>query len=118
MPETLKVTVRREGSIGILEIEGYITDPAAEKVAGAGDALIQEGIRHIVMNLEQSRIANSMGISILIELIEKVREPDGKVAFCCVAPVLAKTLRIMGLLKVAEIYATEDEAVEHLRSLV
>ena len=44
-----------------------------------------------------------MGISILIELVEKVRGVQGKVDYCCVAPTMAKTFRIMGLLKVAEI---------------
>ena len=50
----------------------------------------------------------------LIELIEKVRELDGKVAFCHVKPILAKTFGIMGLLKVAEIYDTEGEALQAL----
>ena len=72
----------------------------------AGEALIQEGAKSLVIILEKSPIANSMGISILIELIEKVREIDGKVAFCCVQPILAKTFQIMGLLGRAEIYDT------------
>ena len=72
----------------------------------AGEALIQEGAKSLVIILEKSPIANSMGISILIELIEKVREIDGKVAFYCVQPILAKTFQIMGLLGRAEIYDT------------
>ena len=115
MPETLEVRVRRAGEIGILETDGYINDIAAEKVAEAGEGLIQEGVKRIVVNLEKSRIVNSIGVSILIEVIEKVRELNGKAAFCCVAPVLAKTFRIMGLLKVASIYDTETEALQALR---
>lgn len=115
MTGTLQVRVRREGEVGILETDGYINDVAGEKVAEAGDGLIQEGVRQIVVNLEKSRIVNSIGISVLIEIIEKVRALNGKVAFCGVAPVLAKTFRIMGLLKVASIHATEAEAVQALR---
>ena len=116
MPQALEVRSGREGSVGILQTDGYISDPQAEKVAEAGEALIQEGLRYLVLNLEKSRIANSMGISILIELIEKVRELGGKVAFCCVAPILAKTFQIMGLLKVADLYDTQTEAVQALES--
>ena len=87
-----------------------------EPVAEAGEALIREGVKYLVFNLEKSHIANSMGISILIEIIEKVRELEGKVAFCCVAPILAKTFQIMGLLKVAEIYDTEDQAVQAVKT--
>ena len=56
MPETLEVISRREGDVGILETEGYISDPAAEKIAEAGETLIQEGIKHLVMNLEKWEI--------------------------------------------------------------
>ncbi len=91
MPEALKVSSRWEGNTGILETEGYINS---------------------TLNLEKSRIANSMGIAILIEVVEKMREQDGKVAFCCVAPTLAKTFQIMGLLKVADIYDTEAQAMQ------
>ena len=114
MPDTLEVNARREGRIGILETDGYINDVSAEKVADAGHALIDEGFRYLILNLEKSPIANSMGISILIEIIERIRELEGRVAFCCVAPILAKTFRIMGLLKVADIYDTEAEAVQAL----
>ena len=79
-------------------------------------ALIEEGVRSLVLNLEKSRIANSMGIAILIELIEKMREQNGKVAFCCVTPTLAKTFQIMGLLKVAEIYVSENEAMQAIET--
>ena len=114
MSESLEVNARRKGKIGILETDGYINDTEAEKVADAGMALIQEGFKNLVLNLEKSPIANSLGISILIEIIEKVRELEGRVAFCCVRPILAKTFQIMGLLKVAEIYDTEAGAVQAL----
>jgi anti-anti-sigma factor len=114
MPQAVEVHTRRSGNIGILETDGYINGAEAEPVAEAGEALIQKGVKSLVINLEKSPIANSMGISILIELIEKVREMDGKVAFCCVVPILAKTFQIMGLLGRAEIYDTEEEALASL----
>ncbi len=115
MPETLEVRVRREGQVGILETDGYINNIGAEKVADAADELIREGFKHFVLNLEKSRIINSIGISILIEVIEKVRELKGKVAFCCVTPTIAKTFRIMGLLKASTVHDTEAQALEAVR---
>ena len=111
MPDNLEVTVRREGEVGIVETDGYINNIGAEKVSEACNALVQEGIHHFVLNLEKSRIINSIGISILIEIIEKVRGLGGKVAFCCVTPTIAKTFRIMGLLKASSVHDTEDEAL-------
>ena len=112
MSENLEVNVRREDQIGILETDGYINHIGAEKVSEACEGLIQEGVKHLVLNLEKSRIINSIGISILIEVIEKVKELEGKVAFCCVTPTIAKTFRIMGLLKASTIYDTVPEALQ------
>ena len=117
MATPVAVQSRREGNIGILATEGYINGVEAEPIADAAQALVEDGVKYLVINLEKSHIANSMGISILIEVIEQMRELGGKAAFCCVVPVLVKTFQIMGLLKVADIHDSEDEAVEALRNL-
>lgn len=117
MPTPVVVQSRKEGNIGILETEGYINGLEAEPIAEAAQMLVDDGVKYLVINLEKSHIANSMGISILIEVIEQVRELGGKVAFCCVVPILAKTFQIMGLLKVADVYDTEAVAVGALKEL-
>ncbi len=114
MSESLQVRVRREGEIGVLETDGYINNLGAEKVAEMCEGLIQEGVKDFVINLEKSRIINSIGISILIEVIEKVRGLEGNVAFCCVTPTIAKTFKIMGLLKASSIHDDESAAVAAL----
>ena len=97
-----------------MRTEGYINGDEAEPVSEAGENLLQDGGKSLVLNLEKSPITNSRGISILIELIEKMRDQRGKVAFCCVVPILAKTFQIMGLLGRAEIFESEAEAVKAL----
>lgn len=54
---------------------------------------------------------NSVGIAIIIEVIEKVIEKDGSFGFCCLSPTVEKTLKIMGLFKIASAYATEEDAL-------
>jgi len=109
MPETLGFTSRREGQVGILETDGYINNAEAERVADAGHAMIEYGLTHLVINIESSRISSSIGISVLIELIEWLRQMEGKIAFWCATPTVAKTLKVMALLKVDEIHDTEEE---------
>ena len=114
MPDTTAVETRRQDDVAILVTDGYLNDAATENVARVGHEQLDQGAKHLVLNLEKSPIANSMGISVLIELIERVREAGGRSAFCCVAPILAKTLRIMGLLEVAELHETEEGAIRSL----
>lgn len=114
MTPPLKVSTRQEGDVGILETNGYINGIEAELLVKESEALEKTGVTRVVLNLEKSPIANSIGISILIEVIEKVREVEGKVAFCCVEPILARTFKILGLLQAADLFDTEAEAVEAL----
>ncbi|HCR16122.1 MAG TPA: hypothetical protein DIU35_01455 [Candidatus Latescibacteria bacterium] len=62
----------------------------------------------------KTKIERLLGDTMRRKVVEKVREIDGEVTFCCVQPVLAKTFQIMGLPGRAEIYDTEEEALVSL----
>jgi anti-anti-sigma factor len=114
MPESLEVSVHQEGRVGIVETNGYINNIGAENISEVCDELMQNGTKHFLFNLAASRIINSIGISILIEVIEKVRETEGAVGFSNVTPTIAKTFRIMGLLKYSTVYDSMEEGLETL----
>jgi anti-anti-sigma factor len=73
---------------------------------------LEAGARALVMNLEKTRIVNSIGISILIEVLERVMDRKGVLAFCGLTPTIDKTFRIMGLAQYATIYRTQEEALQ------
>ena len=81
MSETFEIDVKREGDVGVIGTQGYISGKDAEPVADASKKLMGEGVGALVLNLAGSPVANSMGISILIEVIEEARESDIRVAF-------------------------------------
>ena len=85
-----------------------------EKVVETCNDFIAEGVHKLILNLEDCSIVNSVGISFLIEILEKIRELNGQVAFCCVRPTIGKTFRIMGLLQTARLFDTEAEAIQAL----
>jgi anti-anti-sigma regulatory factor len=61
-----------------------------------------------------TKIVNSIGVSILIEIIEKLQEVNGKIGYYNLAPIVAKTFNIMGLTKYSTVYETEEAAVNDL----
>ena len=63
------------------------------------------------MNMQDSKMVNSVGIAIVIEMIEDAINNEGSFSFCCVSPTIAKTFQIMGLRQLSSIYETEEEAV-------
>jgi anti-anti-sigma factor len=115
MTEELKVAVERKGGDGaILYTKGYINNVGGEEIANRAYELMDSGVRTLLLNLRETKIVNSIGISILIEIIEKMMDKGGKIGFCCLTPVIHKTFQIMGLANYAKIYASEDEAFSDL----
>jgi anti-anti-sigma factor len=110
--DACKVTVERRGDVAILWTDGYINNQGGEEIAREAYKQLESGARALVMNLEKTRIVNSIGISILIEVLERVMDRKGVLAFCGLTPTIDKTFRIMGLAQYASIYPTQGEALQ------
>ena len=83
----------------IIKTDGYINNIGGEKI-------VQEFTKHadinkLVLNLENSKVVNSIGISHLIEIIEKLNQVNGKLIFTNLDPTIEKTFSIMGLFQFA-----------------
>ncbi|MCG8460882.1 MAG: STAS domain-containing protein [Holophagales bacterium] len=115
MTESLKLTVddSREG-LAVIYTDGYINNQGGEEIAKVAYDLIDKGRDKLLLNLAGTKIVNSIGISILIEIIEKMIDIEGKLAFCSLTPTIEKTFNIMGLAQYAGIYADENAALEDL----
>ena len=83
----------------VINTEGYINNIGGEKI-------VQEftkytGVSKLILNLEKSKVVNSIGISHLIEVIEKLNNVNGKLVFTNLDPTIEKTFTIMGLFQFA-----------------
>ena len=116
MTDTLNVTVKKDDRYAVVYTEGYINNLGGERVAAACGRLIDEGIKNLILNLEKSTVVNSIGIAILIEVIERVAEINGTLSFCKLTPTIAKTFRIMRLTDAAAIYDSEAEAIDAVQA--
>ncbi len=112
MSDACKVTAERRGDVAVLWTDGYINNQGGEEIAREAYSQLEAGARALVMNLEKTRIVNSIGISILIEVLERVMDRKGVLAFCGLTPTIDKTFRIMGLAQYATIYPTQEEALQ------
>jgi anti-anti-sigma factor len=116
MNESCRVESIRDGALAVVRTEGYINREGGEEIERCIQKFLDEGVTRIVLNLEKTKIVNSIGISILIEILEKLMEKSGALAFCRLTPTIDKTFRIMGLAQYAGIYPTEEAAREAMAS--
>ena len=110
-----KVEVQPMDSFVVLRSEGYINNLGGEQIAVECFRLMEEGYDKFILNLNNSKVVNSIGISILIEIIEKIISREGRLAFTNLTPTIAKTFKIMGLLQFTELFNDEYTAIDAFR---
>lgn len=114
MTEGLKLTVDRRAGLAVLYTDGYINNQGGEEIARAAYELLDQGYTRLLLNLHGTKIINSIGISILIEIIERMLQIDGRLGFCALTPTIEKTFHIMGLAQYAGIFPDETAAIAAL----
>jgi anti-anti-sigma factor len=100
----------------VIHTDGYINNQGGEEIARVAYDLIEKGARSLLLDLAGTKIVNSIGISILIEIIEKMIEINGRLSFCSLTPTIEKTFHIMGLAQYASIYPDETTARQALKA--
>jgi len=102
---------REEGGVVIIETTGYLNNVGGEKISEVCYQEMDNGNKHFLLNLENSKVVNSIGVSILIEIIEKLQDVDGRLGYYNLAPIVEKTFNIMGLTKYSTVYQSEADAL-------
>ncbi len=108
------LTKKKEKNVFIIETNGYLNNIGGEKIAEVCYEEIDKGTKNFVLNLENTKVVNSIGVSILIEIIEKLQDIDGRLGYYNLAPIVEKTFNIMGLTKYSSVFQSENEAIEEM----
>ena len=106
-----KVNVIEENGVIILETDGYLNNVGGEMISSVCMDHISNGRNKILLDLANTKVVNSIGVSILIEIIEKLQESDGKLGYYNLAPIVDKTFKIMGLTKYSTVFSDKQDAL-------
>lgn len=107
-------STKEANQIVIIETDGYLNNEGGEAISAICYEKMSAGQNKFLINMANTKVVNSIGVSILIEIIEKLQEVDGKIGYYNLAPIVSKTFNIMGLTKYSTVFATEEEAVSGL----
>ena len=109
----IKVNVREvQPDCYAVELSGEIDVYTSPKVKDAITDLIDRGVYHLVINLENVRYIDSTGLGVLIGGLKRVREHGGTVNLVCNNPQIKKIFDITGLVKIFGIFESEDDAMK------
>ena len=114
MSEEFTLQAEKVGDTLIIKTEGYLNNVAGEKISLLFSNTSNVDIKNAVIDLEKSKVINSIGISYLLEVIELLSEKNGKIIFLNLDPSIEKTFKIMGLFQFSQTADSLDSALKVL----
>ena len=108
----MKISEQSNGGPAILDLKG---DPLGEgdaaQLKAKVYALIETGVKHVVLNLRQVKHINSAGLGGLVCVMTALRKQGGDIYLAETQVNVSKILSITQLNRIMEMYNTVDEAV-------
>lgn len=98
----------------VISTTGYVNNLGGQKIVDEFESHHKNGLNGFIVNLAESKVVNSIGISFLIEVIEKLNDSNGKLIFTNLDPSVDKTFTIMGLFHYAEKADNVEEGLKLL----
>jgi anti-anti-sigma factor len=112
--ERIKISIEKHNDCAVLRLDGYINDLGAEHIEETCSRYLSSGARNLVLNFAKIELINSIGISILIGVIDKVMKKGGSIYFTNVNNVHRQIFRLLELSKYAIVLDNEQDAVKRI----
>jgi anti-anti-sigma factor len=116
LEDELTVSTRYRDDVAIIDLVGDVTTFAEEKINTAYREVTNQGVRYVLLNFRQNDYINSAGIAILIGIVTEVNRNNQKLSVSGLSQHFQKIFRMVGLAQYAEIYQSEEEALQGMKS--
>lgn len=109
----MEITVRKTGSVSILDLQGPLRIGEGElKFREQVKALMDIGEKYLAVNLAAVPMLDSSGIGALVRTHKMLHEVGGKFALFAPIPKVRQTLKMVGLDRFLVIFDDEAGALE------
>ena len=111
---TFEIKTRLVEGTAIVYPGSYLNQLRGEGIEERCQELLGQGVRHIVLNFEQTELINSIGISILLSVVETVNDAHGSLVVSNLNPSSRELFEVLGLLGYIKVEETEESALQAL----
>ena len=112
------VRSERHGEVAVVHAGDYLNKLSGERVERECRLRLEEGCRALVVDFRQTGMVNSIGVSILLGVIDAAERAGAPVAFAGANEQAARSFEMLGLTSHARLAATAEEAREMLSAEV
>ena len=111
---TLEIKTRLVDGTAVVYPGSYLNQLRGEVVEERCQELLGQGVRRIVMNFEETELINSVGISILLGVVETINDANGSLVVTNLNASSRELFEVLGLLGCINVEETEERALEAL----
>lgn len=102
--------------IAVIYPQGYLNNIVGEKLEKECNAFLDKGINKIVLDFTKTEFINSIGISILLSIIEKMEASKGTLCFTSMSNLHEDIFEMLGLTKYVNVFPNKEEAIKKLKN--
>ncbi len=109
----MDINVRKRSQVQLIQLRGQLRlgDPVDELKRTIDDAMA-EGDTRFVLNLAEVPMIDSSGIGLLVRSLASAKQHGGNVKLVQPSSFAIKTLRLVGVFNLFEVFEDDNQAVE------
>ena len=115
--ETTPVRARSVGDTAIIYASDYLNKPSGERIERECKRQIDSGCQTLVIDFAGTELVNSIGISILLGVIDVAEKSGARVIFSDVNSQTIQLFEMLGLTRHVALARDEQEALSSLTEL-
>ena len=105
------ISSRVEGGVAVIYAGGYLNKINGERTERECRDQLYRGCRSLLINFSNTEIVNSIGVSILLGVIDAVEERNARLCFCNLNNHTAQLFSMLGLTRHVYLAPTQEDAL-------
>jgi anti-anti-sigma factor len=103
-----------EGTL-VVSLTGYLNGSLGTEAERLAEAALDGGGTKILLNFEGTRLVNSVGISSVLNVADRVQEKGGTMALCSLSRMNRELFQMTGVVRKVKTFDSESDALAWLR---
>ena len=110
----MEVTSKSVDKAIVIYVDGDLTTNSSPDVEAEINAILEEAVTNVVINVEKVNFIASTGLRIILKLGKRLGNEDLQLVVCSMNATTKSVFQMSGFSRMFPIFETEDEALESL----
>ncbi len=108
----MEIEIRNRGDVKLIKLTGRLTlGDSVDRLRATFDDLAGSGAYRYVVDLSEISMLDSSGIGLLVQCLTNTKQRGGALKLLNPSPFAVKTLKMIGLLKLFDVFEDQDAAI-------